>query len=69
MRFTHEHQELQRTAQQIIDKHINPYVDEWEAAGMYPAHEVFKRLGGANAVMLEIIAKELGTHPANRNKC
>ncbi|MGO1501516.1 MAG: acyl-CoA dehydrogenase family protein [Marinobacter sp.] len=47
MHFTHEHQELQRTAQQIIDKHINPYGDEWGAAGMYPAHDVFKRLGSA----------------------
>jgi len=47
MSFTHEHQELQRTAQHIIDKHINPYVDEWEAAEIYPAHDIFKRMGQA----------------------
>lgn len=47
MHFTHEHLELQRTAQQIIDKYINPHSNEWEEAGMYPAHEVFKHLGNA----------------------
>ena len=30
---------------QIIDKDINPYVDEWEASGQFPAHQVFKQLG------------------------
>ena len=24
----------------LIDKEINPYVDEWEAAHAFPAHEV-----------------------------
>jgi len=32
---------------QIIDKEINPYVDEWEAAKQFPAHKVFKTLGEA----------------------
>lgn len=32
---------------QIIDKDINPYVDEWEAEGIFPAHKVFKTLGNA----------------------
>lgn len=41
MHFTHEHLELQRTAQQIIDKYINPHSNEWEEAGMYPAHASF----------------------------
>jgi citronellyl-CoA dehydrogenase len=45
MKFTEEHTLLRKTVNQIIDKHINPYVDEWEAAGAFPAHEVFKRFG------------------------
>lgn len=43
MKFTEEHALLRKTINQIIDKHINPYVDEWEAAGAFPAREVFKR--------------------------
>jgi len=38
---------MQKTAKAIIDNDINPYVDEWEAAGSYPAKEVFKKLGDA----------------------
>lgn len=45
MQFTHEHREIQKTLKRFIDDHINPHVDEWEAAEMYPAHEVFKELG------------------------
>ena len=32
---------------QLIDTHINPYVDEWEAAKDFPANELFKKLGDA----------------------
>lgn len=32
---------------QIIDNDINPYVDEWEQEGFFPAHTVFKKLGKA----------------------
>jgi len=45
MQFTHEHEELRRTLKRFIDEEINPRVDEWEAAEMFPAHEVFGRLG------------------------
>jgi len=45
MQFTHEHREIQATLRRYIDEHINPHVDEWEAAEIFPAHEVFKGLG------------------------
>ncbi|WP_332776285.1 acyl-CoA dehydrogenase family protein [Polaromonas sp.] len=45
MQFTHEHLEIQKTLKRYIDEHINPHVDEWEAAEIFPAHEVFKGLG------------------------
>ena len=45
MQFTHEHREIQKTLKRFIDEHINPHVDEWEAAEIFPAHEVFKQLG------------------------
>ncbi len=45
MQYTHEHREIQHTLRRYIDEHINPQVDEWEEAGMFPAHEVFRDLG------------------------
>ena len=45
MQFTHEHLEIQKTLKRCIDSEINPHVDEWEAAEMFPAHEVFKKMG------------------------
>jgi citronellyl-CoA dehydrogenase len=45
MQLTHEHEELKRNLKRFIDDEINPHVDEWEAAEIFPAHEVFKKLG------------------------
>ena len=45
--FTDEHVELRRSLNKIIEKDINPYVDEWEEACRFPAHDVFKKLGSA----------------------
>jgi citronellyl-CoA dehydrogenase len=45
MQYTHEHREIQKTLKRYIDEHINPHVDEWEAAEIFPAHQVFKGLG------------------------
>ena len=45
MLFTAEHEEPRRSLQKFIAAEINPHVDEWEAAGQFPAHELFKKLG------------------------
>ena len=45
MQFTHEHREIQKTLKRFIDEEINPHVDDWEAAEIFPAHEVFKKMG------------------------
>jgi citronellyl-CoA dehydrogenase len=45
MKITQEHKELQRTIERFIDKEINPFVPEWEREQMFPAHEVFKKMG------------------------
>jgi citronellyl-CoA dehydrogenase len=47
MLFTEEHEQIRRTLRTIIDRDINPYVDKWEEEGIFPAHEVFKKLGDA----------------------
>ena len=45
MHYTHEHLQIQDTLKRFIAEEINPHVDEWEEAEIFPAHEVFKRLG------------------------
>jgi len=45
MNLTHEHEELKRNLKRFIVEEINPHVDEWEAAEIFPAHEVFGKLG------------------------
>ena len=47
MQFTPEHEQIRRTLRTIIDRDINPHVDKWEEDGIFPAHEVFKKLGNA----------------------
>src|SRR5262249_16350749 len=45
MLFTPEHEELRRSLQKFIAGEINPHVDEWEEAGIFPAHALFKKMG------------------------
>jgi len=45
MLFTVDHDEPRRMLQKFIAAEINPHVDAWEAAGIFPAHELFKKLG------------------------
>ncbi|TAM09185.1 MAG: acyl-CoA dehydrogenase [Nevskiaceae bacterium] len=45
MQLTHEHEEIRNTLTRFIDERINPHVEEWEEAELFPAHEVFKGLG------------------------
>ncbi|MDD2743804.1 MAG: acyl-CoA dehydrogenase family protein [Rhodocyclaceae bacterium] len=45
--FTPEHIALQDSVRQFINREIEPYIDAWEAAEIFPAHELFKKLGSA----------------------
>ena len=45
MILTPEHEQIRTTLKKFIDTEINPYVDEWEEAEIFPAHQVFKGLG------------------------
>ena len=45
MLFTADHEEVRRALQKFITAEINPFVDEWEKADIFPAHELFKELG------------------------
>src|SRR6201987_590265 len=45
MLFTADHDEIRRSLQKFIAAEINPHVDDCEAADIFPAHELFKKLG------------------------
>ena len=45
MKWTDEHESIRETAAKFVDNEINPYVDQWEDDGIFPAHELFKKLG------------------------
>ena len=45
MQWTEEHESIRETVAKFVDNEINPYVDQWEEDGIFPAKEVFKKLG------------------------
>ncbi len=45
MQFTEQHDQLRDTVAKFVANEINPHVEEWEAAGEFPSHEVFKKMG------------------------
>ena len=50
--FTEEHEMFRKTLRSFVDREINPHVDEWEEAEIYPAHELLKKLGGLGVLGL-----------------
>ncbi len=53
MRFTEEHDALRRTIRHVVEREVTPHIEEWEAMGRFPAHEVFKAFGSAGLLGLE----------------
>lgn len=45
MKWTEDHLAIRNTIDRFIDSEINPHVDEWEAAGRFPAHDLFAKMG------------------------
>ena len=45
MELTEQHEEIRRTVKKFVETEINPYVDEWEKAEIFPAHDLFKKMG------------------------
>ena len=45
MQLTPEHASVRDTLIRFIDKEVNPHVDAWERDQIFPAHQVFRRLG------------------------
>ena len=53
MIWTPEHEQFRGTVRDFVEKEINPHCDEWEAAGIFPAHELFPKLAAIGGLGLE----------------
>lgn len=74
--FTEEHTMFRKAVRAFVDKDINPHIDEWEQAGIWPAKDILRKMaalgflglsydeayGGQNADMwfTVVLAEELG---------
>jgi citronellyl-CoA dehydrogenase len=45
MKFTQEHEMFRQMVRRFVEEEINPHVEEWEEAGIFPAHDLFKKMG------------------------
>jgi citronellyl-CoA dehydrogenase len=45
MYFSAEHRLFRESVRRFVDREINPYVDEWEACGTAPLHDLFRKMG------------------------
>ncbi|MFS8929558.1 Acyl-CoA dehydrogenase MmgC [Cupriavidus taiwanensis] len=45
MLYTEDHRNIMDSIRRFVSAEIDPFVDEWEAAEVFPAHELFKKMG------------------------
>ncbi len=53
MLFTEDHTAFRQSVRGVLERAVVPHADEWEEAGTFPAHAVFKELGSAGMLGLE----------------
>ena len=53
MQFTPEHEQFRKVVRSFVENEINPYVDQWEADHMFPAHELFPKVAQIGGFGLE----------------
>ncbi len=44
--FTPEHDAFRHSVRRFVETEINPHVEAWEAARIWPAHELLRKMGG-----------------------
>jgi citronellyl-CoA dehydrogenase len=57
MKLTPEHRQIADTVKRFVQKEINPFVPEWEAAQQFPSHQIFKKLGDLGLLGLKYPAE------------
>jgi len=77
--FTEEHEMFRKTVREFVDREITPNSEAWEEAGIFPAKELFSKMGalgllgvaydveygggGADPLYTAILGEELGRMP------
>lgn len=51
--FSEEHEAFRETVRRFVAREIAPHVEAWEQAGIFPAHELFPKLGALGLLGLE----------------
>ena len=54
IQFTAEHREFRAMVRRFVETEINPHADKWEADGIFPAHELFPKVGELGLFGLEV---------------
>ena len=45
LRFTEDHDLFRKTVRDLVHTEIDAHADDWEAAGHFPAHDLFRKMG------------------------
>ena len=53
MKFTDEHDQFRSAIRDLVEREINPHCDTWEADGIFPAHDLFAKLGRVGVLGVE----------------
>ena len=53
LQLTPEHDQFAKVVRNFVENEINPNADDWEAAGTFPAHELFPKLAAIGGFGLE----------------
>jgi citronellyl-CoA dehydrogenase len=53
MELTAEHEMYRKSLRDLVEREIQPHVEDWERAGTFPAHELFPKLGALGVFGLE----------------
>ena len=53
MHFDADHETFRKTVRDFVARELDPHIDAWEEAGIFPAHELFPKLGQAGLLGLE----------------
>lgn len=53
MRLTDDHRAFRDSVRNFVDTQVNPHVDTWERAGLFPAHELFPKAAEVGLLGIE----------------
>src|SRR5260370_31617496 len=61
VQFSREHEMFRESVRRFVQEEINPHAEEWEEAGIFPAHTLFKKMGDLGFLGLNY-PEEYGGH-------